>query len=262
MSVRDLLRENDVRFRALAHGFSADDWLCPSLCERWTNHEVLAHLVVGLSASLHSVVGAMVGHSGSFDSANAEMARTLAAVRSPAELLDDYERLSHQPRGMGRYFPSRLFLGDHVTHELDMVFALDREPEIEPDVLVAVLNTQVAVPNPFVPAFRNSRACGCGRPTPSGATASGDHWSKAAPPNSCRCSATDRSRCHASSATASPCSSRGSASGPVRPGEDLHVVARGVLEVDAAAAVVVVDLARSGSPWSAQWSRPRSRILP
>ena len=38
-----------------------------------------------------------------------------------------------------------------------MVFALDREPEIEPDVLVAVLNTQVAVPNPFVPAFRNSR---------------------------------------------------------------------------------------------------------
>ena len=157
MSVRDLLRENDVRFRALAHGFSADDWLCPSLCERWTNHEVLAHLVVGLSASLHSVVGAMVGHSGSFDSANAEMARTLAAVRSPVELLDDYERLSHQPRGMGRYFPSRLFLGDHVTHELDMVFALDREPEIEPDVLVAVLNTQVAVPNPFVPAFRNSR---------------------------------------------------------------------------------------------------------
>ena len=157
MSVRDLLRENDVRFRALAHGFSADDWLCPSLCERWTNHEVLAHLVVGLSASLHSVVGAMVGHRGSFDSANAEMARTLAAVRSPAELLDDYERLSHQPRGMGRYFPSRLFLGDHVTHELDMVFALDREPEIEPDVLVAVLNTQVAVPNPFVPAFRNSR---------------------------------------------------------------------------------------------------------
>ena len=29
--------------------------------------------------------------------------------------------------------------------------------EIAPDVLVAVLNTQVAVPNPFVPAFRNSR---------------------------------------------------------------------------------------------------------
>ncbi len=157
MSVHDLLRDNDERFRALAHGFSADDWSRPSLCERWTNHEVLAHLVVGLSASLRSVIGEMLRHRGSFDSANAVMARTLAAVRSPAELLDDYERLSHQPRGMGRYFPSRLFLGDHVTHELDIVFALEREPEVSPDVLVAVLNTQVAVPNPFVPAFRNAR---------------------------------------------------------------------------------------------------------
>ena len=33
----------------------------------------------------------------------------------------------------------------------------DREPEIPPDALIAVLNTQVAVPNSFVPAFRNSR---------------------------------------------------------------------------------------------------------
>ena len=66
------------------------------------------------------------------------------------------ERLTRSPRGLGRYFPQRLLLGDHITHELDIVFALDREPEIEPDVVVAVLNTQVAVPNPFVPAFRNS----------------------------------------------------------------------------------------------------------
>ncbi len=38
-----------------------------------------------------------------------------------------------------------------------MVFALGREPAIGADALVAVLNTQVAVPNPFVPAFRNAR---------------------------------------------------------------------------------------------------------
>lgn len=156
MSVYELLQANDERFRALAHGFSAEDWSCPSQCERWSNHELLAHLVVGLSASLRSVVGAMLRHRGSFDSVNAEMARTLAAARSPVELLDDYERLSREPRGLGRYFPPRLLLGDHVTHELDMVFALDREPEIQADALIAVLNTQVAVPNSFVPAFRNS----------------------------------------------------------------------------------------------------------
>ena len=81
MSVHVLLRANDERFRALAQGFSAEEWSRPSLCERWSNHEVLAHLVVGLSASLRAVTGAMLRHRGSFDSANAEMARTLAAVR-------------------------------------------------------------------------------------------------------------------------------------------------------------------------------------
>jgi len=38
-----------------------------------------------------------------------------------------------------------------------MVLALDMQPEIPSDAVVVVLNTQVAVPNPFVPAFRNSR---------------------------------------------------------------------------------------------------------
>ena len=116
MPVRDLLQENDQRFLALAQGFSADDWARPSLCERWTNHELLAHLVVGLSAPLGSVMRAMVRHRGSFDAANVELARALAAVRRPAELLDDFERRSHEPRGLGRYFPPRLHLGDHVTH--------------------------------------------------------------------------------------------------------------------------------------------------
>lgn len=157
MSVRELLRDNDERFCAVARGLGADDWSRPSLCDDWTNHQVLAHLVVGLSARLRSVATATLRHRGSFDAANAEMARTLAEIRTPAELLDHFERLSRAPQGLGRYFPARLFLGDHVTHELDIVFALGRVQEVESRALVAVLNTQVAVPNPFVPAYRNSR---------------------------------------------------------------------------------------------------------
>jgi uncharacterized protein (TIGR03083 family) len=157
MSVRDLLRDNDARFSASARNFSARDWAQPSLCERWTNHQVLAHLVVGLSAPPLSMVGAMIRHRGNFDNANVDMAKVLAASRSPTDLLGDFERLGRGPRGLGRYFPSRLLLGDHVTHELDMVLALDMEFEIDPNALNAVLDTQVAVPNPFVPAFRNSR---------------------------------------------------------------------------------------------------------
>lgn len=157
MSTRDLLRANDARFQALAAGFAAAEWSAPSLCESWTNHDVLAHLVVGCSTGAGAVAAEMLRHGGSFDRANAALACSLAATRSPAALLDDFARLTKRPRGLGRYFPTPLFLGDRITHELDMVFALGREPTIPADGLVAVLNTQVSVPNPFVPAFRNSR---------------------------------------------------------------------------------------------------------
>jgi len=157
VSTHDLLRVNDARFRALAGGFSADEWSQSSLCDGWTNHDVLAHLVVGCSAGAVAVTAEILCHGGSFDRANAALARSLASIRSPAELLDDFALLTERPRGLGRYFPRRLLLGDHITHELDIVFALGREPAIPVDGLVSVLNTQVSVPNPFVPAFRNSR---------------------------------------------------------------------------------------------------------
>jgi uncharacterized protein (TIGR03083 family) len=157
VSTRELLRANDARFLALANTFSADEWSQPSLCDDWSNHDVLAHLVVGYSAGAAAVTAEIVRHSGSFDRANAAMARMLAASRTPAALLDDFDRLTRRPRGLGRYFPPRLLVGDHITHELDMLFALGREPAIPADALVAVLNTQVSVPNPFVPAYRNSR---------------------------------------------------------------------------------------------------------
>jgi uncharacterized protein (TIGR03083 family) len=157
VSARDLLRANDSRFHALAAGFSADDWSQPSLCDDWTNHDVLAHLVIGYSAGAATVMAEMLRHGGSFDRANAAIAQSLAATRSPAELLADFKRLTQRPRGLGRYFPPRLLLGDHITHELDTLFALGREPAIPLDALVAVLNTQVSLPNPFVPAFRHSR---------------------------------------------------------------------------------------------------------
>ena len=77
---------------------------------------------------------------------------------SPAELLDEFEQLVYRPRGLGRVFPPRLLLGDHITHELDILFATrprtgdsrrggDRRCSIR----------KWRVPNPFVPAFRNSR---------------------------------------------------------------------------------------------------------
>ena len=157
MSTRELLCANDERFRAVAAELSSDEWARPSLCDAWSNHDVLAHLVIGYRAGVGETTAEIFRHGGSFDRANAAMARSLAETRSPAELLKEFERLVHQPLGLGRIFPPRLLLGDHITHELDILFAVDRDPLIPDEAVISVLNTQVAVPNPFVPAFRNSR---------------------------------------------------------------------------------------------------------
>ena len=157
MSTRDLLRRNDERFFALASELDAQQWSSPSLCDAWSNHDVLAHLVIGYRTGPGEFAREMLRHDGSFDRANTAMACALAAIRRPADLLEDFRRLAHRPRGLGRVFPPRLLLGDHVTHELDILYRLGRVAVIPPDAAGAVLNTQVAVPNPFVPAFGNSR---------------------------------------------------------------------------------------------------------
>ncbi|MGV0809650.1 maleylpyruvate isomerase family mycothiol-dependent enzyme [Mycolicibacterium setense] len=156
MSARDLLRANDTRFAEVAATLSEDEWASPSLCAQWTNHEVLAHLVVGYSCGFGAFTAEMLRRRG-FDPANTALAQSRAAGRRPDDLLDDFGTLTDQPSGLGRYFPRRLLVGDHVTHELDILCALGRDPQIPADVLIAVLNTQVAIPNPFVPAYRNSR---------------------------------------------------------------------------------------------------------
>ncbi|WP_243858096.1 maleylpyruvate isomerase family mycothiol-dependent enzyme [Mycobacterium sp. DL440] len=156
MSANKVLRDNGTRFDRVAATLSPDEWAAPSLCAEWTNHEVLAHLVIGLSSGI-GVFGRQILRRRGFDPANTAMAAMLAARHAPDELLHDFRRYTVHPAGTGRYFPRRLLTGDHVTHELDILYALGREPQIPAEVLVAVLNTQVRLPNPFVPAYRNSR---------------------------------------------------------------------------------------------------------
>jgi uncharacterized protein (TIGR03083 family) len=152
-----LLSGNDQRFLCVVSELRVSDWARPSLCSDWTNHEVLAHLVHGCSASPAQFAARMGATRGNFDAANTELARELAERRSPTELIEDLRALRDGPRGLGRLLPKRLLLGDHVLHELDIVFALDRPSTVPGDVLAEVLDTQVSIPNPFVPARRRAR---------------------------------------------------------------------------------------------------------
>lgn len=156
MSRADILRVNDARFLDAVADLSQTDWLGPSLCTEWSNHEVLAHLVIGFSASVRGITAGVVRQR-SFDRENTRTARCLAADRSPEELLDDYRGFINRPTGIGKVFPRSLLLGDHVVHELDILFALDRTSSIPTGILVKVLNTQVGLPNPFVPAYFTAR---------------------------------------------------------------------------------------------------------
>ncbi|OBJ51834.1 maleylpyruvate isomerase family mycothiol-dependent enzyme [Mycobacterium asiaticum] len=155
--LRKLLHDNDTRFVNWAGQLSDADWQQPSLCTEWRNHDVLAHLVVGYRASGTELGRYLFRHRGSFDRANKALSTDVARRRSPAALLDEFSTLIRRPRGVGRVFPRRLLLGDHVIHELDIALALNRPSEVAPEALVAVLNTQVRVPNPFVPAAARAR---------------------------------------------------------------------------------------------------------
>lgn len=153
----DALRDNDIRLADFGRSITAAQWAAPSLCTEWTNHDVLAHLVIGCGASMTSVVAGMVRHHGAFNAANTELARRLAAQREPGRLIDDLIALASKPRGIARVFPKRLLLGDHVIHELDIIYALGKESAIPVATIAAVLDTQVHVPNPFVPAAARAR---------------------------------------------------------------------------------------------------------
>jgi hypothetical protein len=111
---------------------------------------------VGCSASLVEVGQGIIRHSGSFDRANTDLAQKLSRRQDAPALLDRFQQLSRRPRGIGRVFPRALLLGDHVLHELDIVLPLGATPDIDPQVIARVLDTEVSIPNPFVSAKRTA----------------------------------------------------------------------------------------------------------
>jgi len=153
----DALRNNDSRLAEFVRDITAAQWAEPSLCAEWTNHDVLAHLVIGYGITLTAAAAGMLRHRGSFHATNTELARILAAQSDPAQLIDDFVTLTRRPRGIGRLFPRRLLLGDHVIHELDVAYALGKESAVPTPTVAAVLDTQMRVPNPFVPAAARAR---------------------------------------------------------------------------------------------------------
>ena len=154
---RRLLQEHDRILMDVFGSLTDEDWAHPSLCDGWTNHDVLAHLVIGCRFPAGQLAATMVRDRCSFDGANDTMARDLAAATPAAGLLHELAgHLARLPARTRLLFPARLMLGDHLTHYLDVALPLHRDPAILPAAGRAILQTEVSVPNPFVPARRHA----------------------------------------------------------------------------------------------------------
>jgi uncharacterized protein (TIGR03083 family) len=157
MSVtRRMTEAVDQQIISLLQQLPPHEWDWPSLCAHWTVRGVVAHLISGSDTPLLAIGRHMLRQRGHFHRASEADAANLAAGSSNSELIERFMDKVGHPGGAGRLLPPRLLLGDHVVHLLDIAVACDRAVQIDAPIVAAVLRTQLAVPNPFVPARRLS----------------------------------------------------------------------------------------------------------
>ena len=116
------------------------DWARPSLCPGWSVHEVLAHLCQELT--IRAMVIGGIRARGNFDRMNADMARALAAVREPSELIGQLRRTASSMRLAPFSKPEDALL-DVLVHGQDIARPLGRVRSMRPDRVLPALDYAV-----------------------------------------------------------------------------------------------------------------------
>jgi hypothetical protein len=99
----------------------------------------------------------LVRYRGNFNRANVAIVQELESALTAADIVRAIRERSGSLEGLGRLLPTRFMLGDHVVHLFDMAIPLGREVSVPTAALTAILNTQLQIPNPFVPSARLGR---------------------------------------------------------------------------------------------------------
>lgn len=127
----DTIAEERLAFADLLDTLTPEQWATPSLCEAWTVHGVVAHLVSAQDSGAGAKLVAFARGWGSPRRATEVLARQYAD-RSPADLvawLREHADARFSPPGMGPRAP----LTDVMVHRLDVAVPLgivvDRPPE-------------------------------------------------------------------------------------------------------------------------------------
>lgn len=111
---------------------SADEWRTRSLCDRWTVHEVVAHLTLATRETMRGMIGGMIKARGRWERMNAEQAIARASRCAPAALVGHLRDTATSTRRAPMSNPVDPLI-DILVHTQDIVRPLGRHYPMHPD---------------------------------------------------------------------------------------------------------------------------------
>lgn len=94
---RELVHAERLRLIDDLEGLAPHEWSTPSLCDGWTVHDVLAHLLVTAMTHRFAFVGSMMRARGDFHRAN-ELGIRRWKREDPQQTLAEFRRAQHETR--------------------------------------------------------------------------------------------------------------------------------------------------------------------
>ena len=141
MAADDLRRlhdEENADLSAYLHRLAPDDWERPSLCDGWRVRDVVGHILDGNELRLWTLPVRLARHGFSSDRSGRAFSIARAEGRSPAQLVEAFDRRNPWA-GTCRVFPPRLVLLDRLVHHQDIRRALGHERSIPDERVFACL---------------------------------------------------------------------------------------------------------------------------
>lgn len=131
-------RDERLSLADFLESLSPSEWQHPTLCPKWTVHELAAHLTTSTRTTLGMMIWGGIKAGGSFDRMEANLARDLARRFSPAELIAQLRETAGSAKrapGAGPLDP----LADALVHGQDLARPLGRVREMPVAPAVAAL---------------------------------------------------------------------------------------------------------------------------
>lgn len=139
------------RLVALGRSLSPSQWTSPSLCAGWRVCDVFGHMTYGGVTPLRTVLPVLLfRYRGSLNRGSAAESVRYADTHPQQAVVDEFERSSHHPVGIGKLVkPAELHM-DHIVHELDIRRPLALATEWNENDLRAALEAAVATKTPLI----------------------------------------------------------------------------------------------------------------